>query len=751
MKKTILFLGLLIAFSQLLIAQPTGYYNGCEGKDGAVLKAALHGVIKGHVEYSYTDVWNILQQSDEDPSNPGNIMLIYTGRSQDKYFRDRGTSFDYAAAGYTLSDAWNREHVWAKSHGDFGTEPPAGCDAHNLKPVDRTVNTSRYNKDFAEGGTPNVEATECNSTSSSWEPRDAVKGDVARIIFYMATRYEGENGEPDLEAVDKVNTYPLAEHGKLSDLLKWNEQDPPDDFERNRNNVIYTWQKNRNPFIDHPEFVNLIWGTGISNNILISNIELTPLKPTPEDPIKISANISSDEGTISASIAWGTSYEQVSSTIDMSENESVFSGTIPAQPEGTTIYYKINATNGTDAASSFTYSFKITVPFAGTLTSIYDIQGQTNISPMADRIVVSPNSTQELGYGEVSTSGIVTGVFGTSFYIQSGTGAWNGVYVYDSGYSPSLGDSVIITAIVSEFYELTEMCDLTYYSVVSSNNPLPQATEVTTKALATGNADAEQYEGVLVKVQSASCTEELGKYGLWKVNDGSGECYIHNPTTFSFSPTVANVYDITGIATYNYNESKIDIRTIDDVVESQDIFAPTVRNFLVADGNSIKIDFNEELNTTTAIDTLNYVINNGVKVTNVSIVGFTNTSVKISVTGLTVGDYNLVINGVEDLAGNAMDNVSVDFHSECTGINDINSDMLKVFPNPVNNNILNISSVNNIKKVEISNIAGQIVYRNQYFNEKNIVINLDNITKGLYFTKIYTQDNEAVISKLIIN
>ena len=95
------------------------------------------------------------------------------------------------------------------------------------------------------------------------------------MIFYMAVRYEGGNGEPDLEVVDYVNTDPAPEHGKLSVLLQWNEQDPPDDFEMNRNEVIYSYQDNRNPFIDHPEYAEEIWGNpmqyfriGIVNHVL---------------------------------------------------------------------------------------------------------------------------------------------------------------------------------------------------------------------------------------------------------------------------------------------------------------------------------------------------------------------------------------------------------------------------------------------------------------------------------------------------
>ena len=234
MKKTILFLGLLIASIQLIIAQPTGYYNGSEGNDRAQLKSILHNIIKGHVECSYTEVKNILKDSDRDPENFNNVILIYTGRSSNN---------DYGTGGNSL----NREHVWAKSHGNFGTEPPAGCDAHNLKPADASVNTSRSNKDFDNGGEQHGEATECYFTDSTWEPRDAVKGDVARIIFYMATRYEGDAGELDLEVVDAVNTYPNPEHGRLSTLLEWNMQDPPDEFELRRNNRIFVWQKTSFP------------------------------------------------------------------------------------------------------------------------------------------------------------------------------------------------------------------------------------------------------------------------------------------------------------------------------------------------------------------------------------------------------------------------------------------------------------------------------------------------------------------------
>jgi endonuclease I len=224
------------------------YYENAIGKTGEALKTALHTIIDDHTEISYDRVWEALRNTDEDPTNSNNVILLYTGRSQSKFSNGSG-----------IND-WNREHVWAKSHGDFGTSMGAGTDLHHLRPTDVTVNSSRGNKDFDNGGTLHEEAPDTYSDSDSWEPRDEVKGDVARMIFYMDIRYEGDNGELDLEVNNVVNNGSAPYHGKLSTLLQWHNQDPVDDFEKRRNEIIFNeYQHNRNPFIDHPEWVEAIW------------------------------------------------------------------------------------------------------------------------------------------------------------------------------------------------------------------------------------------------------------------------------------------------------------------------------------------------------------------------------------------------------------------------------------------------------------------------------------------------------------
>ncbi|UYZ21811.1 chitobiase/beta-hexosaminidase C-terminal domain-containing protein [Mesobacillus jeotgali] len=229
--------------------ETSSYYDSAYGKTGADLKSALYNIIKVQEKLSYAQVWEALKETDEDPNNKDNVILLYTGRSQAKTTNGGN------------ADDWNREHVWAKSHGDFGTTVGPGTDIHHLRPTDASVNSSRGNKDFDNGGSIHNECTECRYDGDSWEPPNRVKGDIARMLFYMAVRYEG-NGELDLELSDTVNTSPAPLHGKLTTLLEWHKQDPVDEFEKRRNETIYqNWQKNRNPFIDHPEWADLIWET----------------------------------------------------------------------------------------------------------------------------------------------------------------------------------------------------------------------------------------------------------------------------------------------------------------------------------------------------------------------------------------------------------------------------------------------------------------------------------------------------------
>ncbi len=231
------------------------YYANATGQTGNNLKSALNGIIKqGHTKLSYTPgVWDALEFTDEDPNNSNNVLLIYKGNSISKATR----------AGQSSSqDAWNREHVWAKSHGFPSSGQWAYTDIHHLRPSDVSINSSRGNKDFDNGGTAISEAPDNKTDSDSFEPRDEVKGDVARMVFYMDVRYEGSDssGTPDLEIANYVGTGSQALLGKLCTLVAWHRADNVSAQEVRRNGRIHQKQGNRNPFIDNPAWVETLYG-----------------------------------------------------------------------------------------------------------------------------------------------------------------------------------------------------------------------------------------------------------------------------------------------------------------------------------------------------------------------------------------------------------------------------------------------------------------------------------------------------------
>ena len=211
------------------------YYMDAMNLTGQQLLTTLRTIIHtGFDGVTYGDARYILDETDRDPLNSNNLIEVYTGDSVPGAWDCDGVC------------VWNREHVWPQSgmpvSASNGTVNMAS-DLHNLKPADPSENGSRGNDYF-----DNV------SQGDAYEPRDEVKGDIARILLYMVVMYE------QLTLVDGTPNLSSYEMGLFSVLLQWNEQDPVDDFERNRNNVIYSYQGNYNPFIDYPEFATLIWG-----------------------------------------------------------------------------------------------------------------------------------------------------------------------------------------------------------------------------------------------------------------------------------------------------------------------------------------------------------------------------------------------------------------------------------------------------------------------------------------------------------
>jgi endonuclease I len=210
------------------------YYQGISGLVGLELELTLRIIINSNlIRKSYDSARQILWETDRDPNNSNNLILVYLGTSVSGVW-DGGVT-------------WNREHVWPQSKmmNPTNTNIGVATDLHNLKPADPGINSSRGNRYYDSVAIPNV----------SFTPRAEVRGDLARILFYMVIMYDY------LKLIDLEPDQPLAVYrmAMLSVLLQWHDDDPVDDFERNRNNVIFSHQKNRNPFIDYPHLVDLIW------------------------------------------------------------------------------------------------------------------------------------------------------------------------------------------------------------------------------------------------------------------------------------------------------------------------------------------------------------------------------------------------------------------------------------------------------------------------------------------------------------
>ena len=260
---------------------PTGYYDSLEGLSGNALKQAVQDIIAAPTVrlHSYADIWDIIRNADQNPENSNQIWDMYLEIPMAKLDQQTTSS---------IVGKWNREHIFCQSRGGFevandDTADGIGVwnstsaasvvdgvsDAHHIRAENGQENTSRNNKNYGTVNSATVYAGP-SGTQGSW------RGDVARALFYMAVRFDGlnvVNGDPS----EYLPSTSIASGniGDLATLLVWNHSDPRDDFEMNRNNYIYTWQMNRNPFIDYPLLVDYIFGANFgqpwSSSLSIQN------------------------------------------------------------------------------------------------------------------------------------------------------------------------------------------------------------------------------------------------------------------------------------------------------------------------------------------------------------------------------------------------------------------------------------------------------------------------------------------------
>jgi endonuclease I len=307
MKKNSLLLGLAL-IGQLLFSQaPPGYYDPANGLSGEELQEALHNIIKDHDAITYSNVWSAFE--DTDKKSNGKVWDIYsdipggTPPYQFTFYSDQ--CGNYSAEG----DCYNREHSFPRSW--FGGDVyPMYSDLFHVYPTDGYVNGKRGNYPYGEVN--NTSWTSLNGcklgdngypgySGTVFEPIDAYKGDLARTYFYMATRYLGEdNGWPGSPMVDGSQPKEWA----LNMLYDWHLDDPVNQKEGERNNAVYDIQENRNPFIDHPEYVGAIWfNTSVTDDALLERLNFSVFPNPVVDEILIRVALEAQTSELAVTIS----------------------------------------------------------------------------------------------------------------------------------------------------------------------------------------------------------------------------------------------------------------------------------------------------------------------------------------------------------------------------------------------------------------------------------------------------------------
>mgnify|MGYP000718218159 CR=1 FL=1 len=354
-----------------------------------------------------------------------------------------------------------------------------------------------------------------------------------------------------------------------SDLSSWSNGSPTD----------WMGSSSNIPSTDvHEISAGVIFGTSYASLINTTSthkrFSTQPVTVTPGETYKIEIWVSAYKGDLRTNYfdltnnSYGVynSYEDLSVSSGSTTVQTLVSQTVTVSSTCTSAEFilSLKNTDPTGGASPWflgilvdSVSISVSSP-PTTSISIYDIQYSTASS--GD----SPYANQQ-----VSTGGIVNYVRNDgSFYLQSGTGPWTGIYVYDSISNVMVGDSITVDGEVVEYYNLTELKNLSNLTVISSGN------SVAVNNITTNDANSEPYEGCLVKVDNAECTNASGSFGEWTIDDSSGPVQVDD-FLYSYTPSQGIYYTVTGLMDFNFSEFKMLPRDANDIFQLNSINNPT--------------------------------------------------------------------------------------------------------------------------------------------------------------------------------
>ncbi|MCL2649565.1 MAG: endonuclease [Candidatus Azobacteroides sp.] len=275
--RILLLIGFAVAFTSLYAAVPRGYYDSVNGKTDQALKTGLHNILMNHTRLNYNNLWKYFNATDVHPD--GTVWEMYS--DQTFYFN-----------GDKAIDGINREHSFPKSWWGTSDDAPkyaAYSDLNHLYPAEAKANNSKSNNILGVvGGTINFDngvskiGTNVFDYTGSpsvkcFEPADEYKGDFARTYMYMVTCYEDYANQWRAESLNMLTlgeTYPMFQEWSKEMLLEWSRNDPVSQKELDRNEAVFKFQNNRNPFIDFPQLAEYIWGDSIDHRFQVPDSDI---------------------------------------------------------------------------------------------------------------------------------------------------------------------------------------------------------------------------------------------------------------------------------------------------------------------------------------------------------------------------------------------------------------------------------------------------------------------------------------------
>jgi endonuclease I/chitodextrinase len=703
MKQKLLILALL--FSVFSFAQiPAGYYNTATGT-GYTLKTQLYNIIKGHTDKGYAGLWTTYATSDRDNQyeNDNTIIDMYsenpTGADPYNYTYSTSQCGTYSVEG----NCYNREHIIPQSV--FNSSAPMVSDAHFITPTDGKVNGQRSN--YPHGTVATATWTSLNGsklgsssvsgyTGTVFEPINEFKGDIARMYFYFATRYE-----------NTVASYPFAMFNGTSNqvfttaflnmLLTWNTQDPVSAREIARNNAIYAQQNNRNPYIDHPEYVQAIWNPTADSQA-----------PTAPASLAVTATTTS-----TVSLSWAASTDNIGVT-----GYNVYmNGALKTTVTGLT-------TSITGLTASTTYSFYVIAKDAAGNSSVASttVNGTTATPTSDTQAPTTPSS--------LAATGTTTSTVSLSWLASTDNVGVTGYNVYMNGVLKTT-----VTGLTTTISGLTASTTYSFYVIAkdaagnlsAASNTINATTS--TAATATELFFSEYIEGssnnkALEIANLTGAAINLSVYSIKKQTNGAGAW----STGLSLSGTLnsASKYVIVNslIALACYNKASANISTAAGEMTFNGNDAVGLFK------NNVLIDIIGTFNGGTANFAADTTLRRKTTVTAPSTT-FNKTT-----------QWDVFTSDTCNNLGSRMAN------TETKEIISTTNDF-RIYPNPSNGNFnINFDNAKGDYSIEIYSLIGQKVFEKE--NTRSVTISAPNLQKGTYLVKI-TKDSKTITKKIEIN